>query len=265
MSDYSLETQIADIEAVVDQFHIETFALLAFVHSGPAAIAYAARYPERVSQLILYCSYADAVDYVRAPRVEAARSLVERDFDLYTAMEGVRATDWEGGETAQWYTAYIRASVSPAGLQQAFEALRGYNVRELLRLVKAPTLVLHRRDLRTITTDVARELASSIPNAGLVMLEGPWLIPYLGDMEFLLNAIRTFLDETTPASLPDGLTPREAEVLRLIASGHSNREIAAALELSERTVARHITNVYGKIDAHSKADATSYAIRNKLA
>jgi DNA-binding NarL/FixJ family response regulator len=71
----------------------------------------------------------------------------------------------------------------------------------------------------------------------------------------------------TGASLgcPDGLTRRELEVLRLIAAGNSNREIAATLYLSPRTVERHVANVYLKIAAHSKAEATSYALRHRMA
>ena len=51
----------------------------------------------------------------------------------------------------------------------------------------------------------------------------------------------------------------------LLAAGCSNRQIAAALALSVRTVERHITNLYGKIEAHNKADATAYAFRTGLA
>lgn len=61
------------------------------------------------------------------------------------------------------------------------------------------------------------------------------------------------------------LTAREVEVLRLIAAGKSNREMAAALCRSERTVERHVENIYRKIGAHSKADATAYAFRHRLA
>jgi predicted ATPase/DNA-binding CsgD family transcriptional regulator len=61
-----------------------------------------------------------------------------------------------------------------------------------------------------------------------------------------------------------GLTAREAEVLRLVAKGQSNKEIAAELVLSVRTVERHITNIYGKIDARGKADATAYAIHHGI-
>ena len=63
---------------------------------------------------------------------------------------------------------------------------------------------------------------------------------------------------------PDHLTAREVEVLRLIAAGRTNFEISRELVLSLRTVARHITNIYGKIGARGKADAASYAIRHGL-
>jgi DNA-binding CsgD family transcriptional regulator len=68
-----------------------------------------------------------------------------------------------------------------------------------------------------------------------------------------------------PDRYPDGLSEREFDVLRLIARGMSNREIAATLFISSRTVNRHIENLYRKIDAHNKADATSWALRHHLA
>jgi non-specific serine/threonine protein kinase len=65
-------------------------------------------------------------------------------------------------------------------------------------------------------------------------------------------------------AVPDGLTTRELEVLRLVASGRSNREMAEELVLSVRTVERHVTNLYAKIGARSKVDATTYAFRHGL-
>jgi DNA-binding CsgD family transcriptional regulator len=64
---------------------------------------------------------------------------------------------------------------------------------------------------------------------------------------------------------PDRLSEREVGVLRLIASGHSNQEIAEELVLSRRTVERHIANLYAKTAVHTKAQATAYAHRNGLA
>jgi DNA-binding CsgD family transcriptional regulator len=66
------------------------------------------------------------------------------------------------------------------------------------------------------------------------------------------------------SSLPDGLTAREAEVLRLVALGMTNREIAAALVLSVHTVERHVQNAYRKIDVRNRADAAAYTVRTIL-
>jgi predicted ATPase/DNA-binding CsgD family transcriptional regulator len=68
-----------------------------------------------------------------------------------------------------------------------------------------------------------------------------------------------------PPAYPDGMTEREVEVLRHIAAGGSNRAIAERLSLSVRTVERHIENLYRKIGARSKAEATAYAFRHRLA
>ena len=69
---------------------------------------------------------------------------------------------------------------------------------------------------------------------------------------------------TTPRSLPAGLTEREAEVLRLIAAGSSNKEIAAALFLSEKTVSRHLSNIFTKLGVSSRAAATAFAFEHQL-
>ncbi len=64
--------------------------------------------------------------------------------------------------------------------------------------------------------------------------------------------------------LPDGLTAREAEVLRLLASGRTNKEIAGDLVLSVHTVERHLANAYRKISVRNRADATAYVLREDL-
>ena len=67
-----------------------------------------------------------------------------------------------------------------------------------------------------------------------------------------------------PAGRPRGLTEREVEVLRLIARGASNREVARRLVISPKTVGRHVENVYAKIDVSSRAAAAVFAMEHRL-
>ncbi|HLZ71591.1 MAG TPA: AAA family ATPase [Dehalococcoidia bacterium] len=87
-----------------------------------------------------------------------------------------------------------------------------------------------------------------------------------GALALLPEAPRT-AEPLARSLLPDGLSPREAEVLRLLAGGHDNRAIAQTLVLSERTVEGHIANIYAKIGAAgraARATATAYALRHGL-
>ena len=68
-----------------------------------------------------------------------------------------------------------------------------------------------------------------------------------------------------PTDLPAGITPREAEVLRLVASGKTNRDIAVELVISEHTVARHLQNMFVKLGVSSRSAATAFAYEHGLA
>lgn len=82
-------------------------------------------------------------------------------------------------------------------------------------------------------------------------------------VELAFQSREAVQDEHRPAT-PGGLTPRELEVLALMASGKSNSEMADELYLSIRTVERHVSNIYRKIDAHNRTDATRYALQHKI-
>jgi len=169
----------------------------------------------------------------------------------------------------------MRECVSQESAKNYFAVIRAFDVVPILPEVCTPTLVLHRESIPYPEPEVARHLASAIPDARLMLLAGASLAPYLEDKEEALAAVEEFVlksgkpgAQPTPPStiatapVAGNLTPREVEVLRLIATGRTNAEISRELVLSMRTVARHITNIYGKIGARGKADATAYAIRH---
>ncbi len=78
-----------------------------------------------------------------------------------------------------------------------------------------------------------------------------------------LARVGTLLSASAPEET-HGLSPRELEVIRLIAAGETNKAIAAALVLSERTVDRHVSNIYGKLGVSTRAAATAYAYEHRL-
>ncbi len=89
---------------------------------------------------------------------------------------------------------------------------------------------------------------------------------YLGpEIQHRLVELATSPTGATPTALPDDLTPREAEVLALIAGGRSNQEIAAQLVVSPATVKTHINRIFSKTRCRDRAQLVTYAYRHELA
>ena len=106
--------------------------------------------------------------------------------------------------------------------------------------------------------------ASEIQHAIRTVFAGEALLDPSVQRRLLERSLAGAAAPSAPA-YPDGLTQREAEVLREIASGRSNREIAEALSISEGTVKTHINNIFSKTGVRDRAQAVVYAMRNGLA
>jgi DNA-binding CsgD family transcriptional regulator len=137
------------------------------------------------------------------------------------------------------------------------------DLREVAAQVTVPALVLHRRGDRTVPIARGRELASLLPNARFVPLGGDAHVPWKDDQRELFRALAGFLHDTPPPEVDAGspLTSRETEVLRLVATGMSNREIASTLVLSEHTVHRHVANILRKLAQSTRVGAATHATR----
>ena len=193
VTDHSLDARVLDVEAVAARLGLERFALFAPLHSGPPGIAYAARHPEQVSHLVLWCAYARPPDYARSPQVQTLRLLIAQDWKLYTETVAHAVLGWSAGEPARQMAALMQECVTPEAAQAALGATVDFDAAPLLEHVKSPTLVMHRRQYPLMDVEVARRLASHIPNARLALLEGASLAPFLGDTEAVLAAIDEFL------------------------------------------------------------------------
>jgi DNA-binding NarL/FixJ family response regulator len=103
----------------------------------------------------------------------------------------------------------------------------------------------------------------SLLDESLSIATGLGMPPLMERVNQRLERVRAL--PTTASAYPDGLTEREVEVLRLIAAGKTNLEIAEELVIAEGTARRHVANIYQKIGAANRAEATRYALTAGLA
>ena len=211
---FSPETGVLDLEAVLGRLELDRVALLGPLHGGPTAITYAARNPERVSHLVLWCTYSRAADWAEAAQIQASRALIDRDWDTYAETAAHLVFGWSAGDEARAFATLIRESTTPEAAQMGIRALSEVDVTALMPQVQSPTLVLHRRGLRALNVDVATGLASLIPHARLAILEGTALMPYLEDMEAVATAINEFLGEGEEAA--SGVEPTAPGAFRTV-------------------------------------------------
>ncbi len=279
--DFGMAAKVRYLETVVDAVGLERFALLGQSVGGPTALAYTAKHPERVTRLALYGSYAlCAPDPQTQQQVDALATLIRGGRAAPGRSEGeafrVGGMADEGSEAALPDDDAWRTVVTPEAASAIYESFWNLDVTAQASAVTAPTLVIHRREDDSIPFDWGRRLAGLIPSARFLPLEGKSHAIRADEPEGeqMVEAILGFLAEETVAGAdargsalavpPSGLTKREVEVLRLLAQGEPNREIAQQLSLSVHTVNRHVANIYHKIGARGRADATAYAISNGL-
>ena len=213
VTDYSVDAHVSDLEAVIARLGLNRFTLLGAGESGPAAIAYAARHPERVSHLVLWCCWARGSDIFSRPRSEAFAVLAEKEWGLYLETVASDSLGWPEGALARQAAALFRECVTPQTMQAAYGAMHEFDVTDLLPQVGSPTLVLHRRHLSWLSADIARGLASRIADAQLVVLDGASAAPFPEGMEDVLAAIDEFLGEGEEAA---GAEAPEAGAFRTI-------------------------------------------------
>src|SRR5438067_818727 len=109
LHDCTLETELLDLEAVVDRMGLERFALFGCYHASPVTIAYAAKHPERVSHLVLWCGFAKDDEADNTAQAEVYARLRELDWEMFTETLAHSVLGWSQGEPAHRLAEYMRA------------------------------------------------------------------------------------------------------------------------------------------------------------
>lgn len=206
--DINLEAHLLDLEAVVDRLGLETFALYGLYFNAQIAVAYAAKHPERVSHLILWCPVTNPDESTRpAALQEALDRLAELDYGLFTETLAHTVFGWESGDAAHRLALYMQASMDEETFRACWKGEEPIDVRPLLSQIKAPTLVIHRRDFKSLDLESSMRVAAAIPNAHLTVLPGESLSPYMGDIRAALDAYAEFVG-IEPVPYQDGARHR---------------------------------------------------------
>ena len=276
VTDFSLEARLRDLDAVIESLGLERFALMGMSGNSPAALAYAARHPERVTRLIMYGGWAgwpQPHDRDDETKEEAFQAMVRAGWArpdplfrrVFTNIFIPAATERQ----MTWFDDLQRMSTSTDNMLAARHARRHTNVAEVLAEIRVPTLVLHARDDTAVNFDHARTLAAAIPDARLVTLqsrnhilladEPAWSV-FIREVTAFMEPDRRLAPSETDADVT-ALSAREREVLHLAADGLSNDEVARRLTLSVRTVERHLSNAYLKLGISGKAARTAAVAR----
>jgi pimeloyl-ACP methyl ester carboxylesterase len=250
------------LAAVIDALGADAVALLGISYGSCAAAAFAARHPERVTSLATVGGFAAGADAAPVALREAIVATVRAHWGAGSRM---LADVWVPGtdaDTRERFVALQRAAADADVAAAVLEAIYATDIRDELGGVRAPTVVVHRRDDRAIPFSLGRDLAARIPGARLVALDGEIHLPWLGDADAVLAALGSA--PARAAAADDSLSEREREVLRLVADGLGDAEIAERLVVSPHTVHRHVANIRTKLRQPSRAAAAAHAVRNGL-
>jgi pimeloyl-ACP methyl ester carboxylesterase len=230
----TLEERMDDVLAVLDAVGSQQASIFGSSEGGSLAALFAATHPERTARIILYGTLthydadarhpAGAGDGTMAAFVEA----VSRGWGMRSDW-AVRmwAPSMAGDEPfTEWLAKWARQSVSRGAIVPLLTAFYAYDLVDVFPAVRVPTLVLHRRDDALIPVRHGRHVASQIPDARFVELDGVDHLPFVGDAEAVLAEVQDFLvGSRTPI-------PRQRRLLTLVFTDIANAT-PRAVELGE--------------------------------
>lgn len=270
VADLSLDAQVADLEAVVAAAGLDRFPLIGISQGGAVAVEYCVRHPEQVSQLLLYGAFArgwrrrgEQSARTFAALIDLVRLGWGEDNPAFRRLFANMFVPEAGPEQERWFSDLMRITSKPEIAAQILEASSRLNVVERLEGVKVPTLVIHARNDACVPYSEGRLFATSIGGASFVSLESRNHILLESEPAWPLfcDAFRGFLGGAPATPVASGsphfseLTGRELEILRLLANGMSNAEIAKRVFISEKTVRNHLTSVFSKLGVDSRSKA----------
>jgi pimeloyl-ACP methyl ester carboxylesterase/DNA-binding CsgD family transcriptional regulator len=268
----SLDQWATDLGSVIEAARPDSPVTLLGISQGAATcIRYALRHPERVARMILYGGYARGALRRGTPTSERAfRAMVELARVAWgksnpTFRQVFTSRFIPGGSSGQlhWFNDLCVKTATGDVVASLLEARAVIDISASLGGVRTPTLVLHARNDEVIPIAEGRLIASSIPGAEFVELDSRnhILLEEEPAWQRFREAVLAFVqpEEAAHDSAFAALSARERQVLALMADGLSNTDIAERLDISEKTVRNHASNLFDKLGVWSRAQAIVFA------
>lgn len=270
----SRRDQVDDVRAVMDAAGSRQAALFGYSDGGSLGIMFAATYPQRVSALVTFDATVKCMSSSDFPwgwsQERFERSLAEVEASWADVAELRNPSLLGDQHYRRWAMRYLRLSASPGMARLLLQMNAGLDLRPILPRLRLPTLIMHRREDPIVDVGQARYMASHIPNATLIELDGSDHWPWIGDSIAPLDHVERFLTGGLGKHArrsqigTDALTDRERAVVRLAVFGHSAAEIGRQLYISERTVETHLAHAYAKLGISSKVELARQAAQLEI-
>ncbi len=205
----TLEQRMDDVRAVMAAAGSHEAALLGISEGGPMCSLFATTYPEKTRALVMIGTYAKRLwepAYPWAPTREARERFLDEIRTNWGGPVGLEARAPSRADDPafrQWWSAYLRLGASPGAALALTQMNAEIDVRDVLPLVRVPTLVLHRTGDRCLHVEEGRYVAQLVPGAQFVELPGDDHLPFVGDQDAIVDQIAGFLRSVTDGPATD--------------------------------------------------------------
>jgi class 3 adenylate cyclase len=252
----TLEQSMDDLITVLDAVGSERTALFGVSEGGPMSILCAASYPERVSHLVLYGTFAKlmrADDFPAGVRREAFERWLETTASGWggpAALEVFAPSIALEHESVAWWARLLRSGTSPRAAHALMRMYLDLDVRPALPAITAPTLLLHRVGDRLLPARLGQALAELMPEARYVELDGSDHLVFTGDQDTLLDEVEEFITGSHREREPERIlatvlfTDIVSSTERAAAAG--DRDWREILERHDEIVRRELARFRGR-------------------
>lgn len=250
---FTVESRMDDIRSVMDSVGSERAAVLGIAESAATCAVFAASYPERVTQLLLWVPYVRHVsgEDGRARMLELIRTERERWGERAYLHDMARALNPQWADDAEyldWFVVHHLLTSSPATIGEFRRMQLDLDIGDVLPAIRVPTLVLTKERMR----EDASEVAHAIPGAELVVLPGEGYAMWENDLP--LEAIESFLAGASPQRVPDSVL---ATVLFTDLVGSTERAAALGDRAWKEVLSRHHDDVRREVARYRGVEVDS--------